>query len=928
MAPWNRIRLPIWIILFSLFSITSQAREAKAAVPGLYTGNFGNCLAGESVLEVTRFDVAYDAGNRTLVLRLDGTSSVKEESVMLHLSIDGYGANRFVMAVDPCSFNISSLCTLSAKKTFSARTVLPAGAQRVGELSDFPFNLPDYEGSAKLQMVAKSNQEVIGCVQASMTNGRTLSQPEIVAPVLGVFTLVAIVASFMTAAYGVSVPHMRMHHAHSLSVLVTFETLQTVFFTGALSVHWPPILMAWWSNFAWSAGLIYIRGMVRSINKFAGVDDSATRFLGSGESPPWLLARSSAVDGASGSTGKGRPAYNSSFLHDYTWSGSLAAPGLPLPGGTWSGFPATLSVLGIPVADAFMIGLIWLLIAIGLVALATGGFKTMLEGLAATGRIKKDRLHFFRSHWTGYLGHAMLRTLVVAFFMLMTLAMMQLTIRMTVGPVAVATVVFIFALIGLIGLIASSCKARTRDGRFQVTSDPVICFRKKTSGKIPGLRFGYGLGRESTIKTHALDVQPVFRIPLFKIRHSNNDPDRPSVHLDERFVKRFGWLTARYRRSRWWFLAYHVGYLFCRAAFLGGGWKTPRVQVCGVLAVDVVNFVVAAILSPFEGARNTVMGVWILGICKIVTGGVAAAMLSNPEIKRSKAAELGIVIIAVQALAVAALLVLIVLSAASSFLSLMRNREEMDPDWLEPVRVAYFTKMERKARDARFVNETEPPPPTPRFSVLSIRRRPKIEDEDEDMNPAPYGPEQQHHHHHQQQQEQEQEQEQEQATPDDSSADDSRSRARRSHGSYSRAGSVSPRLSTGSLPPAARPYRLSWSSRELGELAAAGAGPSSRPDSVLTKRLSGVTCVVVTDCDAAPSNASWVEPESARPRDSTCSLGTRTPSASRSSSPAIGRSPSPGFGRSSREFVVGGSSAHVDGRRPPTALPEAPEPQE
>ncbi|KAL2161188.1 hypothetical protein VTH06DRAFT_8407 [Thermothelomyces fergusii] len=911
---WDCIRfLPIWIALLSLFSTTGQALKFKSlkvkspAVPVLRTGNFGNCLSGQDVLDVTRFDVAYDSGNRTLVLHLNGTSRIQEEeSVMLHLSIDGYGTNRFVMAVDPCIFNISSLCTLRAKEPFSAKTVLPAAVQRVGQLSDFPFSLPDYEGSAKLQMVAKSSRKVVGCVQAALTNGRTLSQLEIVAPVLAFFTLVAIVASFLTAAYGVSVPHMRMHHAHSLSALVTFETLQTVFFTGALSIRWPPILTAWWSNFAWSAGLIYARGMVRSINAFAGVDDGTAPFSGSDESPHWLVGRSSAVDGASKDAAEARPAYNSSYLDHYAWSGSLAAPGLPLPGSASSGFPATLSVLGIPVADAFMIGLVWLLIAVGLVVLAIGGLKATLEVLAAAGKVKEDRLQFFRGHWTGYLGHAMLRTLVVAFSMLMTLAMMQLTIRTAVGPVAVAAVVFVLALISLVGLIVSGCKHRTRDESFQVTSDPLVCFWKKTSGEKTRSRFGYGLARESTIKDRALDVQPLFRIPFVKIRHSDNDSDRPSVHLDDQFVKRFGWLTARYRRSRWWFLAYHVGYLFCRAAFLGGARKTPHVQVYGVLVIDVVNFAISTILSPFEGTRNTVMGVWILGICKIITGGAATAMLPDSGIQRSKAAELGIVIITIQALAVAALLVLIALSAASSFLSLMRNREELNPDWLQPVRVRYFTKMERKARDLRFANDMEPPPPTPRFSVLSIQRRPKIEDEDEDMNPALHEPER----HGKQQQ-----QEQEQATPDDSSADDSRSHVRRSHGGHSRASSVGPRLSTGSLPRGARPYRMSWSSRELRELMAAGEGAesNSRPGSVLTQRLSGVTCVVVTDCDAPSSNASSAELGSAKLRDDTSS-------ASRSSSPAIGRSPSPGMGRSSREFV--------GGRRPPTALPEAPEPQE
>ncbi|KAL2149994.1 hypothetical protein VTH82DRAFT_7670 [Thermothelomyces myriococcoides] len=90
MAPWNRIRLSVPIAILSLFCITSQAHHTN-----------------QDGLEFTRFDVAYDAGNKTLVLFLDGTSSVEDESVTMHLSIDGYGTNRFVMAVDPCSFNMT-----------------------------------------------------------------------------------------------------------------------------------------------------------------------------------------------------------------------------------------------------------------------------------------------------------------------------------------------------------------------------------------------------------------------------------------------------------------------------------------------------------------------------------------------------------------------------------------------------------------------------------------------------------------------------------------------------------------------------------------------------------------------------------------------------------------------------------------------------
>ncbi|KAH6628657.1 hypothetical protein F5144DRAFT_655218 [Chaetomium tenue] len=887
MAPRNRLYSIISLLLLLLLVTPGHARKVKKSTPPLYTGDFGDCLAGQNLLTLTRFDLAYDADNETVAFHLDGTSNVENEFVMLHLSIDGYGETRFDMTVDPCSLNMSSLCPLNSAIPITASTVLPMGAQSTIDLSKFPFNLPDYNGSAKLQIYTTTTptHKEIGCFQASLTNNHTFSHPLMIGPILGVFTLAAMLASFLTAAYGISVTHMRMHHAHSLSVLVVFETLQTIFFSGALAVDWPPMLAAWWSNFAWSAGLIGVPGMVRSVNGFAGVGGDAT---GVGNGPLLRMYGRSLVEGSSDDVSQG-PAFNSSFFRDYAWSGRPVAPGLPLPG-TWTGFPATLSVVNLPIADAFLVGLIWVLIVMGLVALAVASFKFLLGVLVFAKKIKEDRLLYFRNHWMGYLGHALQRTLVIAFFATMTLSMLQFTIRPTVGPVAVAAVVFTLVLAGIIAQVAIGCRTRTRGGRLGVSSDRVVCYHEKMLGGIPGLALIW----ESTAQRHGLEVRPVFSIPLFRVCHTENEPDQLTVHHDKSFISKFGWLTARYRRTRWWFLAYHVGYLFCRAAILGAGWQSPHVQVYGVLVLDILNFVLAASLVPFEGARNTAMGVWILSICKIITTGISTAFLPESNTSRSEAAALAIAIIVIQALAVAALLILIILSAISSFFSLMRNREIMDPDWLEPIRVRYFTEMETKARETLFDHDMEihtpAPTPTRGFSVISIQRRPKIEDEDEDITAAALKLGQ---------------------TPDDSSTDNQlrvRRHSHGSHGSHSRASSVRTRLSTGSLPRAARPYRASWSSREFREHSI----PSGRPDSVLTDRLSGITCVVVTDCDAS-DKMSWGE--MGKPRSSRGSLIAAS---------SVSRSSSIGSWRHSRESV----SSHTEGRRPPTALPEAPEPPE
>ena len=91
--------------------------------PALYTGDFGDCLAGQSLLNVTKFDAAFYYDNSTVLFHLDGTTNIRNEAVMcrkihpqynnfgltfhiVYISVEAYGESRFAMAVNPCNVNI------------------------------------------------------------------------------------------------------------------------------------------------------------------------------------------------------------------------------------------------------------------------------------------------------------------------------------------------------------------------------------------------------------------------------------------------------------------------------------------------------------------------------------------------------------------------------------------------------------------------------------------------------------------------------------------------------------------------------------------------------------------------------------------------------------------------------------------------------
>lgn len=622
--------------------------------------------------------------------------------------------------------------------------VIPVSSSDVSGIPNIALSIPDFEGSAYLRIFSNSSQTQIACFSAVMRNGASFSHPAAVGSVLGVFTVIALIASFVTAIYGVSVPHIRTHYAHSLSVLVVMEVFQSIFFSGALSLNWPSVCAAFWSNFAWSAGMIYTPSIISSINSFTGVSGNSSQVGGAGSTvinnngglQQQIYGRSlerSSLSMKSEELANGlfkRAVNHTADSREFAWAGFPVQPGLPLPG-NWSGFAGELSVVDVPAADAFLTGFLWFLILIAILIGATTAFKWALEGLSSINWIKHDRFALFRSHWLGFLGLIVLRSCFIAFFVMMTLTLFQFSYGGKAGPIAIAVIVFVIFFLGAIGLAAYACFYRVKFGKYESSPDRVHFQRKKVMKFIPW----YRTMRESSMEEED-KANSAGSISFFQIKFVHNDSENQSVHENAHYTKRFGWLSARYRRSRWWFFAFWVVYQFVRACFIGGARASPTAQVFGIFVWELIAFIAIVTINPFEGARNTALAVYMLGISKVATAGLSIAFLPQFNVARIPTTVIGVVIIVIQGFLVIGLLILIVLGAISSYMSLTRNREEFKPHRLENIRMKYFGHLEEKQKDL-----PPPPPPVPEepkepyFQVRTVRRAPKIEDEDVDFVP-------------------------------------------------------------------------------------------------------------------------------------------------------------------------------------------------
>lgn len=716
---------------------------------------------------------------------------------------------------------LCSLCPMNRSVPIEANGIIPISQSDVAGITPLALTIPDFEGQAILRIFANSSQSEIGCYSAVVTNGATFSHPAAVGTVLGLFTVVALLASFATAIYGSSIPVTRTHYAHSLSVFVVFSVLHTIFFTGALSMNWPSVLVAFWSNYAWSAGMIYSKPMQNTINQLIGSNRGNTSMVGAAGSGSY----SSDLGGGYVISSIYKRSYFNLFSRDmsrlddtlkvlkstalernlakrslansttgYKWYGSPIKPGLPLPG-NFSAFPGTLAEVNIPASNALITGFLWFLILAVVVASSIAGLKWILEGLGKLNLVRKDQLVYFRAHWIGFTGLAVLRAMLIGFFMMIFLTLFQFTYTGSAGVIVVGVVVFLIFFVGLFSVAGYACYYRLRYGHYEVVKDRMHVKKTKALGFIPWYRLEYDSHESEKPRSGA----SVGSFPWRRIRYLDNDSQRIEVHQDEDYIKKFGWLSARFRRTRWWFFIVWMVYEFVRACFYGGAAGKPMTQVFGLLVVEFVALVFIIIMRPFEGARLNALMVYLLGFCKVATVALSAAFDSRFNLPRITTTVIGVVIIAIQGILTIVLMIAVVIGAVSSYMSLTRDREDFRPRGWAPLRKKYFAHLEKAAGDL-----PPPPPPVPEepkdpyFSVGSVRRLPKIEDEGGEVKEA------------------------EIEKPSGSQANIPGPGSQR----ISRASRTDSMRSQTSIPFGARVHRASWSSRDFSNMHVAGSRSS------------------------------------------------------------------------------------------------------
>ncbi|EUC42642.1 hypothetical protein COCMIDRAFT_28769 [Bipolaris oryzae ATCC 44560] len=755
--------LPIYLSLILPITSTTanQSEYVRATIkgirtlvrddrhPSLYTTDYADCL-GNSTINITRFDAAYYKDNMTIMFHLRGETGLQDH-VMLNIAVFAYGETRFSLTFNPCDANIWSACPVRPGTPIEAAGIIPISPADVAGIPELALSIPDFEGQAVLRVFANKTESEIGWFAAGITNGWTFRHQYCVGAILGGFTLVAVAASFATAACGGDVLGMRRHYAHSMSVSVVVSVWQYIFFSGALEMDWPSVLVAFWSNHAWAGGIIYYEPMQSMIDGFIGLkegDEVRTRAAGTTQSDPYIgggvdihhIYGRDTLPTELGSQNAFKKRYLNDLNGGFKYDGKQVKPGLPLPG-DYSGFAGTLATQQIPVRNAFLTGLLWLLLLSGCTIISILTLKATVEILASLRIIRENHLKYFRRHYLAYITTTLLRILFISFFAISFLCMSQFPLPASPRTVAVTYVVFVTAVLGLGSIAAYACFSKLRLKGYVFEPDRLNISKNRILKIIPW----YSISKDNA-NPPLRDSVCVCSIPWWRLHATT---DLTSIHSDEAYTAKFGWLVSRYRKGRWWFFVVWLLYEFLRAAFLAGASSQPTVQVFGLLAIETVAFVTFILLRPFEGQRLNVIAVYLLGFSKVTTTALSAAFHPRFGIARIPATVIGIAIIVIQGLLTIAVIILILIGAISSYMSISRDRTEMKPKSWTATREKYFEHIAIAERDAPRSRKRPNPEDiitgvarTPYFEVKQVKRVAKIEDEDiefmDEISQVPY----------------------------------------------------------------------------------------------------------------------------------------------------------------------------------------------
>ena len=412
------------------------------------------------------------------------------------------------------------------------------------------YTVPDLDAKIQIYFKRKETGESVACVEAELSNGKTVNQKG-VAWTVAVISGLALVASAVTSGLG----HSNTAAHVAANAMALFGYFQGQAFIGMTAVSLPPIVSAWTQNFQWSMGIIRI-GFIQDIATwYQRATGGTPSTILSSRGTQSVQVQKRALDGASAAMAYAVESFRSKSL----------APRTNAAGSNYVDSSNTIVVkgidrvgyrAGIEETNIFMTGYIFFLVFVFFVVLGVLIFKGICEGLTKMGRMKGDKFKDFRNGWNTVLKCIMFRVILIGFPQMVVLCFWQFTQRDSAAIVALA----VFTVFTMIGILAWASAKVIR------------------------------LARRS-ISMHKSPAYILYSDPIS--------------------LNKWGFLYVQFKATAYFFIVPVLIYFLVKGMFVGLGQEAGVVQAIGLLIIEALFLIGVCVMRPYMDKKMNAFNISI-----------------------------------------------------------------------------------------------------------------------------------------------------------------------------------------------------------------------------------------------------------------------------------------------------------------------------
>lgn len=299
---------------------------------------------------------------------------------------------------------------------------------------DIAYTVPDLDANVRIYINSTTTGEAITCVEASLSNGKTVYQKG-VGWTTAIISGLGLAASAITSGLG----HSNTAAHVAANALSLFGFMQSQAMIGMTSVAMPPIVESWTQNFQWSMGIIHV-GFLETICTWyqRSTGGTASTLLSDlSTTSVQLYRRKRSLDD--------EPIVRKATGYFKHWQKRADAStqtatdsSVIVRGIERVGFKA-----GIETTNIFLTGLIFFVVFVALVMALVAIFKLGCEVLAKNGRMKGDKFQEFRNGWKVVARGILFRLTLIGFPQMCVLCLWEFTRVDSAAEVVLAVIMFL-----------------------------------------------------------------------------------------------------------------------------------------------------------------------------------------------------------------------------------------------------------------------------------------------------------------------------------------------------------------------------------------------------------------------------------------------------------------------------------------------------